>query len=807
MAITRNNHYVPQWYQKGFLNGKDKLFYLDLNPDKIKNSTTGEIVHEDGNPKIYPALKYQPISKCFFQKDLYSIFFGSDISGEIERMLFGKIDSDGAKAVKAFIGEDILEWDKHLANFFSYIDTQKIRTPKGLDWIKKNYSELGQNDLMTEMQKMQGSHLTIWTEGVREIVAAKNSDVKFILSDHPVTIYNYASPPNSSKCDYPDDPPIAWKATQTIFPLDMNHCLILTNLEYAQNPSIFPKKNRTNARNFGHSIMRGDALTRLRMLKSGDVEKINFIIKSRAGRYIAASNKEWLYPDIRSEWSDLKEVLLPPSDELFKYSGEIYFFDDDGGIHYQDAFGRTTPENPRLKKGKRKKEPESNDLCGCGSGIEYKKCCKGKKENERPSWSELSIRERNIILYDGINDILGLDKGKSWYEVRQSLSSEQVKNIQELYESLWPLHTDLISLLPKQDKKIRAIYSGDIDPKYIIKFAVGLTPYFDEIIIQNTFINPPSRDPEMNPVKSPDIHKLMTLKNVYLLRMLSPFIDRGYINFIPDISDFNFFLYRQKVDLARKRSKDIQIDEATRERNENDIFHYTMLSMPKDQIRNQIKLLLPNLSEEEVEKRLDYMENKKRKDPILLLQNDANSNESESHILGMSTQPNFEIFLFLSQITGAVLLTDNPYRWKEIDNAWSGKNAPDAHKWSKLINHINQLQYVVSDNLMETFRLRASGKLDSFRETMREAYSTIQENDQPSDELVEKVKKQVIQAHYVASKEVRKNLKCSSTSKLNYLIPKGGIAHNNVQRLLLSSGQENYLSSAPIAIFAEPYPQ
>ena len=35
MSNTRDNHYVPQWYQKGFLNNNsNNLCYLDLYPDK-----------------------------------------------------------------------------------------------------------------------------------------------------------------------------------------------------------------------------------------------------------------------------------------------------------------------------------------------------------------------------------------------------------------------------------------------------------------------------------------------------------------------------------------------------------------------------------------------------------------------------------------------------------------------------------------------------------------------------------------------------------------------------------------------------
>jgi hypothetical protein len=33
MSKTRNNHYVPQWYQEGFFEpGKNTLAYLDLAP-------------------------------------------------------------------------------------------------------------------------------------------------------------------------------------------------------------------------------------------------------------------------------------------------------------------------------------------------------------------------------------------------------------------------------------------------------------------------------------------------------------------------------------------------------------------------------------------------------------------------------------------------------------------------------------------------------------------------------------------------------------------------------------------------------
>ena len=86
MPKTRDNHYVPEWYQKGFLSGKaNQLHYLDLAPD-TKRLTDGRIITMN-------CRSMRPTSKCFYQTDLYTTFFGQYINDEIERILFGQIDN------------------------------------------------------------------------------------------------------------------------------------------------------------------------------------------------------------------------------------------------------------------------------------------------------------------------------------------------------------------------------------------------------------------------------------------------------------------------------------------------------------------------------------------------------------------------------------------------------------------------------------------------------------------------------------------------------------------------------------------
>jgi hypothetical protein len=802
MSKTRDNHYVPQWYQRGFLfNNSNQLHYLDLTPD-TKQLPSGRVItisFKKPNPR--------PTSQCFFQTDLYTTFFGDYINDDIEQKLFGEIDNTGAKAVKAFISEDISEWHHNFSDFFSYIDSQKIRTPKGLNWLKNHYPNLGQVELMIEMQAIRNLHCTIWVEGVREIVSAKNSEIKFILSDHPVTIYNYAYPPDCEQCAIPDDPSIALKGTQTLFPLDMDHCLILTNYEYAINPdTVNPTENRTNARPIRNGIARTDAFIRSRFLNKTDIEKINLIIKKRAYRYIAAPKKDWLYPEknIQLEWSELKKVLLPPEDNMWKYGGEIYVGNKDGSTYYQDAFGRTTPEHKYLKKPKRNEKTGQNDLCGCGSGKKYKKCCRDKNEFERPSWAELSIRERNIIFCNGVIDILGLSKGKTWVDVRKELSNEQVKEIHELYGFLWPSDTDIFSLLPQPDKVLRALYTGIIDLRVISDCAIGLTPYFDEIIIQHPFINPCSVKPEFSPIHSPHQFKQQTLKNVLLLFTLMPFIEAGFINFIPDPCSFDPYLHKQMVNMATERTKNHKLGEKEEEllnKLHREDIQRAMPMLSKVQQISQPSRAMPALSAAELEQTLQYLEKNRLDDPYALLQNDEF--DQGGQLLTFQTLPNFEMSLFIAQISGAFLLTDSPYRWEEIKNSQSKQDNTVIYHWEDLSKLINKLEYRINVNPKESFWLRVDGNFGNIRKAFRCMYSAIQDNKGiPNANFIERLKSEFIVGYKTSQKAANKGKYCLS-SKFICLIPQGGFVHNNVQRMLLTCGSKNHLICVPMAIFVE----
>jgi len=101
---------------------------------------------------------------------------------------------------------DVQEWHQHFQTLFEFLDIQKIRTPKGLDWLKAQYPALSQNELMFEMQGIRMLHCTIWVGGDARSSLPEDADRKVLISDHPVTIYNHAVPPTDGACAYPLDP-------------------------------------------------------------------------------------------------------------------------------------------------------------------------------------------------------------------------------------------------------------------------------------------------------------------------------------------------------------------------------------------------------------------------------------------------------------------------------------------------------------------------------------------------------------------------------------------------------------------------
>lgn len=337
MSKSKKHHYVPQWYQKGFFEeGETRLYVLDKSPERFPLPNGGYKVDKD--------VKRRGPGAVFFEDHLYTVRAFGQSNDDIERFLFGEIDTKGAEANEAFLAENHNKIHGLFLNVFEFMDALRLRTPKGLRWLTEVTKTKSQMQLMYSMQELRKMHCVMWMEGVLEIVSAKNSKHKFIFSDHPVTFFNPHVFPVSSSGQPSEDPLLEWVGTQTIFPFDKDNLFVLTHLEGTKGVTpAGARKSRTNARYFDNSIVRHDKTIRGRELTDEQVSEVNYIIKQRADKYIAAGTLEGLYPEKHLKtrmWSKLGRFLLPPRMDTFKSGGQIFVKMNDGSFMFQDEYGR-----------------------------------------------------------------------------------------------------------------------------------------------------------------------------------------------------------------------------------------------------------------------------------------------------------------------------------------------------------------------------------------------------------------------------------------------------------------------------------
>src|SRR5208283_4924500 len=109
---------------------------------------------------------------------------------------------------------------------------------------------------------------------------------------------------------------------------------------------------RENPRMFGETVFDLRRIQTGRQIPEEHVRAMNFIIKKRAKRYIAAGKEEWLYPeeDMKTHmWDRLgDELFLMPDPRKVTFTAAIYVGYKDGSSIGQDEYGRRPMDTPQV---------------------------------------------------------------------------------------------------------------------------------------------------------------------------------------------------------------------------------------------------------------------------------------------------------------------------------------------------------------------------------------------------------------------------------------------------------------------------
>lgn len=309
-----------------------RYYRLDLQPEEV---LSGNVKYRRRSLRLWSP------DKVFAQNDLYATKWGTTVNTDIEKFFFGRLDAAASKALDYFTSFDYSKFDERsFQTMLRYLSVQKLRTPKGLAYLTSLLQLDDPNLPLLTLQQLEEMYCAIWTDAVWQIADASQSPTKFIISDHPVTVYNRACPPLSKYCVGHNDPDIRWTATHTYFPLSLDKVLIFTNLSWVRDPYQNEVRAHPNQRLFRTAMFLFTSIQTGRTLTEDEVLQINSITKRRAYRYVAAAEEEWLYPEKRvstDHWRKLGDgYLLMPEPRLIHMGGEIFLGYKDGT---SDAFG------------------------------------------------------------------------------------------------------------------------------------------------------------------------------------------------------------------------------------------------------------------------------------------------------------------------------------------------------------------------------------------------------------------------------------------------------------------------------------
>lgn len=788
---SRDNHYVPEWHQRGFRVNDANAWFLDISTPSLR---------PDGTP-ILAAPRPRPPKACFWEKDLYITRFGEQFNDQVETVLFQGIDDFGAAAVRAFIGTDPVAIHHEYQALLGYLGAQALRTPKGLDWIRRRYPALSQSELLTEMQNLLHMFGTIWAESAHEIISAENSSVKFILTDHPITTFNAALPLEAPQLNYPEDAPTTWNGTQTLFALDQDHLLVLTHIPYAKNPdTVEPTSKRKNARFFRNTLIRTDTLIRSRSFGANEVTAVNSWLKARAKRYIAAGKPEWLYPEREQpiDRTHLKKLLQPPQEDLWRLGGEIHIGYKDGTFGYQDSYGRTSHEHEFVTKPLPVTQPLLADPCPCGRGDSFAQCCHPLPSWQRPPWDAWSIRERNEGFLRAIYGVLEIKEESDWDRIQRTLSDEQVARLHRISQGLWPRDTDLTALMPRpEDCRLKAVYMGPSDARSAGRSFISLIPLFDQIWVMDPFMAARNLRTEYNPVITPAPHKQQFLKNVMFWLMLEPLIHAGKVVVFPDPGDISPEFQHAMRTMAKERTanwhpktqdfaefRDLSSEDTKR----------SLFQLPDEVLRPIFKRAASNKTDASIQRAINQLRREVEQDPLALLQIVPDAKLFNQSFVLRSV--NLEVAIYIAQSLGAIIVTNVQALW---DHLHAHTRAAAVTGIAPSTNAGTPMRCVM--NSLDSLEASGSSEAEEARIALRSLLIAVNDRKDPTTELTTF---ETRLTEIMIKERALHNPNATATIRVTSSIPTSGFETPTVQRLVVGFGRAEPPVFLGLALFCKP---
>jgi hypothetical protein len=304
------------------------------------------------------------------------------------------------------------------------------------------------------------------------------------------------------------------------------------------------------------------------------------------------------------------------------------------------------------------------------------------------------VHTRNVVLLRAAEDIFGFRKGRSWEDFKKNISGKEIRQFYGVQASLWPPGTDWQAIMPQPDGKLRGLYLGDIGPELILRNLIRFSLYSDQLFILDPFYNPWILRPQYNPIENPDQFKADTLRLIYFLFQIAPWIEANVVQLVPDPGDFNLTLKRETWRLARARRGEqlIHEDDMAEARAEGEAeLKRVIYALPEHQLLHQLERAGQKLTDQQKASVLQYAKEQLRADPLALEQ-PLGSSSGTGQIKAFRSGANLETALMIAGTTGTFLYTNMVTRWQEILSA-RDEMGETARTWSPFAKAFQSLQF------------------------------------------------------------------------------------------------------------------
>jgi hypothetical protein len=375
-----------------------------------------------------------------------------------------------------------------------------------------------------------------------------------------------------------------------------------------------------------------------------------------------------------------------------------------------------------------------NDPCPCGRGLKYKKCCEGEVPWEElisqpPSVQikYLSARGKNMVFLNKVASLLHLDKpapALSWGDVKKAITPQATRAIYESVAEIWPDGSDLKRVLESEKGTFSGLYVGTYTPEKVLRGVARHCLYSERMLLVDPFMHPVGISEAYNPLLHPDQYQTVAISNLRLWWSLAPWIDAGLVSIVRTPGDFDPWLNWECMKLEEQRLQQHPELESLLSKGADllgselrALKEYHFLGHSDTRVAEIAREAIPGISAEEISGLLDYVRRRRTEHPFLP------ETPGSSQLLIFSTGANYELARRTALLSGSHLITDLPYRWKEIELDRQEARVDDRPwaPFAKALQNAN-LKHLENVDLSAALHLRKQDRLESMRNFLRRVW-------------------------------------------------------------------------------------